>query len=135
MTVFPDSEFDVVFSNSVIEHLGTYEDQWKMAEEVRRVGQRYFVQTPNKYFPIEPHFLVPFCQFFPTALRAWLLTRFDLGWHKRAANYKTARRLFPEANLYKERVWGLTKSFIVYHGWAGNSKICCKKNRKETLKC
>lgn len=56
---FPTGAFDVVFSNSVIEHLSSYRRQRAMAEEVRRVGQRYFVQTPDVAFPIEPHLLTP----------------------------------------------------------------------------
>ncbi len=58
MSQIADQYFDVVFSNSIIEHVGEYEDQRRMAEEIKRVGKRYFVQTPNRYFPLEPHFFV-----------------------------------------------------------------------------
>jgi hypothetical protein len=132
MREFADRQFDVVFSNSVIEHVGTYEDQRAMASEVRRIGRRYFVQTPNRRFPIEPHFLFPGFQFLPVSLRAWLLARHDLGWYTKAVSYEAAlqevtairllsetefRGLFPEGRLYKERFFGLTKSFTIYHGW------------------
>jgi SAM-dependent methyltransferase len=60
---FKENQFDVVFSNSVIEHVGDYNDQLQMANEIRRVGKRYFVQTPNLYFPIEPHLFSPFFSF------------------------------------------------------------------------
>src|SRR5687768_8654462 len=53
MREFRENQFDIVFSNSVIEHVGTHRDQQRMAREVMRVGQRYFVQTPNRFFPIE----------------------------------------------------------------------------------
>jgi ubiquinone/menaquinone biosynthesis C-methylase UbiE len=43
MKEFSDNEFDVIFSNSVIEHVGDYTDQLRMAHEVRRVGKRYFI--------------------------------------------------------------------------------------------
>ena len=130
--MFSDYQFDVVFSNSVIEHVGGYLDQRKMVDEVKRVGKRYFVQTPNKHFPIEPHFFFPFFQFLPISVRAWLLNHVDLRWHKRMPNYQEAKReveavrlltedefmrLFPEAVLYKERLLGLTKSMTAYHGW------------------
>jgi len=132
MTGVGDGEFDVVFSNSVIEHLGTAADQKRMADEVRRVGRRYFVQTPNKHFPMEPHFLVPCFQYLPAPARAWLLSRRPLGWQKKASTYDEAlqrvrtfrllsrrelQRLFPEARLYRERFLGMEKSFVAYHGW------------------
>jgi 2-polyprenyl-3-methyl-5-hydroxy-6-metoxy-1,4-benzoquinol methylase len=128
----PDKSFDVVFSNSVIEHVGDYQQQQCMAHEVERVGLRYFVQTPNYYFPIEPHFLFPGFQWLPLSLRAYLLNHFNLGWIKKIPDLQEAKKfvaqiqllkkkeflsLFPEANLYEEKIAGLTKSFIVYSGW------------------
>lgn len=130
---FGAGTFDVVFSNSVIEHLGPrFEDQRRMADEIRRVGKRYFVQTPNRYFPIEPHFLTPGFQFLPVSLRVWLVTHFSVGWYSRFRDVASAkqevesirllsrsqvRELFPEAGLFEEKMFGLTKSFIAFHGW------------------
>ena len=129
---FEDSSFDVVFSNSVIEHVGSYDDQGRMADEVRRIGVRYFVQTPNKRFPLEPHFLFPFFQYLPVELRAQLVHRFDVGWYKRIPSIDVARNevqsiqlltrkkfaaLFPGARIYEEKLMGLTKSFVAYEGW------------------
>jgi len=131
---YADASFDVVFSNSVIEHLGpSFGDQQRMANEIRRVGQRYFVQTPNRHFPIEPHFLTPGFQFLPVSARVWAVTHFDVGWYKKFADRDAARRevesisllterqvhkLFPGALIYKETFLGLTKSFVAYGGWA-----------------
>lgn len=127
-----DKSFDIVFSNSVIEHVGNYQDQSRMANEVVRLGRRYFIQTPNKYFPLEPHFLFPFFQFLPVGARVRLLQRFDLGWIPRTPGAKEAReivesirlldkkefsRLFPSASIYEEKALGLTKSFTAYAGW------------------
>src|SRR5262249_32902876 len=66
-----DSSFDIVFSNSVIEHLGTAEKQQAFASECARVGKSYWVQTPAREFPVEPHFLAPCIHWFqkPTQRR------------------------------------------------------------------
>jgi len=132
MPEFTDGYFDIVFSNSVIEHVGNFKDQQAMAREVARVGKRYFVQTPNRYFPIEPHFFFPGFQFLPLAVRAWLVGHFDLGFSTRTRDPRVARervesiqllshasmrRLFPEAEIFCERFAGLTKSFVAYGGW------------------
>jgi SAM-dependent methyltransferase len=123
--------FDVVFSNSVIEHVGDFRGQAAMAAEVRRVGRRYYVQTPYRHFPIEPHFVFPCFQYLPLGLRAWLAHRFALGWHPRYRSLEAARqaaasvrlldlptlaRLFPDARIERERVLGLTKSLVAV-GW------------------
>jgi hypothetical protein len=129
---YPDRSFDVVFSNSVIEHVGIWVDQQAMAREVQRVGRRYFIQTPNYWFPLEPHVLVPGFQFLPLSIRAWLLTQWRLGWLERQPVYADAltevrqirlltasdmRQLFPRGELYLERLGPLVKSFVAYGGW------------------
>ncbi len=55
--VFPfnDKQFDWVFSNAVIEHVGDTDDQVMFLNEMLRVGRRVFFTTPNKYFPVEAH--------------------------------------------------------------------------------
>ena len=130
---FPDGAFDVVFSNSVIEHVGSYADQGRMAAEVMRVGNRYFVQTPNYYFPIEPHFLFPMFQFLPLGMKIWLLRNAKLGWYDRTPDYDAAKSiaqsvqlldrrelqaLFPSGRMLIERFYGLPKSLTVYAGWS-----------------
>ena len=115
---FPDDSFPIVFSNSVIEHVPK-ELQGKFADEVRRVGERYFVQTPNRYFPIEPHYQMPLVQFLPERWLKALNRRFSMGFRQKGSWYETTlltasdlRRLFPEAEIHREKVFGLTKSLM-----------------------
>lgn len=132
LSCFSDKEFDVVFSNSLLEHLSEFKDQENLAREMLRIGKAYWVQTPNFYFPIEPHFFFPFFQFLPLAVRAFLLRNFKLGWHERVKDVKKSReivksvrllkkhelvRFFPEGEIYKEKFCGLTKSLTIYGGF------------------
>jgi len=67
---FKSKSFDWVFSNAVIEHVGSWARQKEFANEIRRVATKgYFVATPNKHFPIEPHTLLPFYQFLTPKLQ------------------------------------------------------------------
>jgi len=67
---FADGSFEWVFSNAVIEHVGGWREQERFAKEIQRVAARgYFVTTPNKYFPIEPHAMLPFYQFLPVSVQ------------------------------------------------------------------
>ena len=132
MSDLADDSFDIVFSNAVIEHVATLENQRRMAAEIQRVGRRYFVQTPNKYFPLEPHFLTPGFQFLPIRARVALLQHFSLGWYARTPDAGEAERkvrvirlmterevrsMFPGARIYRERMFGLTKSVVALGGW------------------
>lgn len=121
---FADGAFDIVFSNSVIEHLGVDERVARFAREVRRVGRRYWVQTPAWTFPIEAHTGLPFYWSYPRPLRDAWATWQDRRhahepWHcplMQTTHLKlgTLRQLFPDAEVYTERVWGCTKSWSMY---------------------
>jgi ubiquinone/menaquinone biosynthesis C-methylase UbiE len=118
---FTDGQFGAVFSSSTIEHVPK-EFQPDFAAEIRRVGRRYFVQTPNRYFPIEPHYQFPLFQFLPHRAQRALNNRFSLGWREKGdweeVNLLSAqdlRRLFPDAEIHRERVFGLTKSLMAVH--------------------
>lgn len=130
LSQFGDNQFDIVHSNSVIEHLFTMEAQVKMANEVRRVGKRYYVQTPNRYFPMEPHWVLPFFQFFPFRLQVWITRRFYLDAYPEAQRQEVAinrvkevrlltegemLELFPDGRIYREMVLGLKKSITSYN--------------------
>ena len=124
---WPDKSFDIVHSNSVLEHVGRWKDMRAMANEVGRLAPRYFVQTPNFWFPLEPHFRVPFFHWLPEPLRIALVMRRSCGAFPKAPTIDDAQRfiedstlldakrfmsLFPGAELKRERFYGLTKSLI-----------------------
>jgi hypothetical protein len=126
-TLFEGRHFDFVHSNSVIEHVGDIEKIRSFAKNTRRLGDRYYMQTPNFWFPYEPHFRFPGFQWLPAAVRAWLMMQRRLGFFARQTNWKEARYhvdsirllsakdvsdLFPDAVIRRERVFGLAKSIM-----------------------
>ncbi|MEX2592992.1 MAG: class I SAM-dependent methyltransferase [Anditalea sp.] len=129
LSSFDDQSFDLVFSNSVIEHLYTFENQKNMASETRRVGKKYFVQTPNKYFFIEPHYALPFFQYLPHSFVFFILTKTRLSrmhkWNpKYAQNYleeirlltlQEMEQLFPDGKVVCEKFMGMNKSFTLHN--------------------
>ncbi|WP_110354145.1 methyltransferase domain-containing protein [Methylobacterium sp. B4] len=120
---FADNTFDVVFSNSVIEHVGSAHDRAKFAREVRRLGKSYWVQTPSKFFPIEAHNGMPFWWFYPS----WVRKRFIDRWRRNLpawtemvegtdiVSYSELRDLFPEAKIFVEKFYGIPKSYVAIH--------------------
>lgn len=127
MPEFSDASFDVVHSNSVIEHVGSYQNMRRFADEARRVGRYYYVQTPNYWFPVEPHYGVPFFHWLPDTWRIWFFTRMNVGYakkctfevalprvdHTRIISPFLMQEFFPDAKIKKERVLGFPKSIIV----------------------
>lgn len=126
---FEDNAFDICFSNSVIEHVGTKEDQMAFAREIRRVSRHYWVQTPNQKFFVEPHYLGAFIHWLPKPvtkrLFRWLtVVGWTSGMDQQQINqfvddinlltYKELRELFPNATILREKALFMTKSFIVY---------------------
>lgn len=129
LSFIEDKEYDLVYSNSLIEHLNTFEEQKKLAKEISRIGKRFFIQTPNFYFPVEPHFLFPFFQFLSVKMKTKLISKHNLGWYERQTDPEKAEELarsvrllkenelkdiFPGCKIYKEKYFQLTKSFIAY---------------------
>jgi hypothetical protein len=122
-----DRAFDIAFSNSVIEHLGSYERQVRFAGELRRVGRRLWVQTPARWFFFEPHLLTPFVHYLPKAWQRRLLRHATVwGWLARPSRELVARylretrllthaemrALFPDCEIRRERLLVWTKSYV-----------------------
>lgn len=85
-------QFDIGFSNAVIEHLGCQEF---FAWEVERVCKKYYVCCPNKLFPFEMHYRLPLFQWLREDHQRWLSSRFALGNFKRG-EYEKIRLLTPK---------------------------------------
>lgn len=134
---FADRSFDIVFCSSMIEHVTVNKDdvmsirtnhafsqaatrsQHLLASEIKRVGVRYFVQTPHKFFPLESHTWLPWV--IVLAPRAWQISliRFvNKWWVKKTSpdwhllTMADMGNLFPDAEILVERMLGLAKSMI-----------------------
>jgi hypothetical protein len=112
---FADKSIDIAFSNSVLEHVGPAVAQARYASEIRRVAKRYFVQVPNRDFPIEPHYFIPFMQYLPNRAQLWI-SKVLVGAPEEIhlPNYTTLRSLFPDATIERERFLGMTKAFYAH---------------------
>ena len=97
------SNFDLSFSNSVIEHLENDENQRKFASLHKTIAKYYYCQTPNKHFPIEPHFIFPFFQYLPKQIQIILLVRFNIGNFDNIQNENEARRYLKEIQLLSKK--------------------------------
>lgn len=133
---FDDGFFDIVYCSSVIEHVTVPKEKvWKVrsgsefrkaadesqrafAQEIRRLGKRYFIQTPNKWFPIESHTWLPFIGYLPRPWQVSILRFSNRVWVKRTRpdwrllTVADMRTLFPDAVIERERFLGMTKSIM-----------------------
>lgn len=125
--MFGDKSFDIVFSNSMIEHIPNAAKRQQAAEEIARIGKSYLVQTPAYWIAIEPHFLFPFFQLLPRFLKLLLVRNFNMGWFKKCNSKEEAAelidsirllkkpelsRLFPNSLIHTERVFFMSKSYL-----------------------
>ncbi len=124
---YADFEFDICYSNSVIEHLGSLENQKSFAFEVCRVGRKVWVQTPARSFFFEPHLLTPFIHFLPKNIQRKLIRNFTI-WglitrpdkervekllnEIRLLSFDEMKMLFPDCEIRKERFLFFTKAFL-----------------------
>ena len=122
--------YDLVYSNSVIEHVGGHAPRAAFAANVAALADRHWIQTPYRYFPVEPHWVCPFMQYLPLRMRA----RLGLHWplvHTPHADLESAiaaqlsvellditamRHYFPDSQIIYDRLAGLVKSVIAVKG-------------------
>jgi hypothetical protein len=124
--------YDLVVSNSLLEHVGGHAQRVALAREVHGLAPRHWVQTPYRYFPLEPHWLFPGLQFLPMSARAQLAARWPLA-HSSPDSPEDAmsevqwtelvgvaelRSYFPGSHIHHERFAGLTKSLVAVGGGA-----------------
>jgi hypothetical protein len=118
--------YDLVFSNSVLEHVGGHERRLRFAEAVHQLAPAHWVQTPYRYFPVEPHWIAPGMQFLPVRARVSVARRWPLA-HVRSSSVRNAldgvlwtelvdrtqmRYYFPDSMIRSERLLGVAKSLI-----------------------
>jgi len=128
LSFIKDNTFDLAYSNSVIEHLTGFEDQYEMAYNIKRVAKYYFIQTPAFIFPLEPHFLFPFFHWLPKKVRIWFILNFNLGWYQKCQSFIEAKKLvdsirilkkkelkllFKDAHIITERLFFIPKSYTL----------------------
>lgn len=134
---FEDKYFDFVFCNSVIEHVTVDKDdiykitsnkvfkqkslsrQKILAEEIKRVGKTYFVQTPNKHFIIESHTWFPsFYIYMSRKIQIKVINILNKYWIKSSGpdflllTFNDLRNLFSDAEIIREKSFFMTKSLI-----------------------
>jgi SAM-dependent methyltransferase len=108
---FDDGEFDLAYSNSVIEHVAPAR-RAAFAAELRRVARGWYVQTPARSFPIEPHSLLPFAHWLPRRLRRryWQLGAMGDWEDVRLLSRAELEALF--GPVERERFGPVTKSWV-----------------------
>jgi SAM-dependent methyltransferase len=125
---YPDKYFDVVYSNAVIEHVGSYENQKKMASEIMRVGKSWFLATPNRWYPFEFHLRLPFVTWLPWHGYRWLgkLISYNHMKKRYAFGLDTSdlclmsaaelRKCFSGSRIIKSRITFMAENLIVFGG-------------------
>jgi hypothetical protein len=124
---YDDNAFEIAYSNSVIEHVGDVRDQDSFAAEIRRIAPCYYVQTPNRWFVIEPHLIAAGIHLLPRRLTRRLVRWLSVwGWVTRPdqtavdamigsirlLDRRRMQQLFPDAEIHAEKFLGMTKSLI-----------------------
>ena len=119
---FKDQEFDCVYSNAVIEHVGSRQDQRAFICELMRVSKSFYITTPNRWFPVEMHTQIPLLHFLPQRLFRYLLKLMGEKFYSQEKNLNLLSRkdlleLFPkDVNLSIKNIWscGFPSNIIVY---------------------
>lgn len=119
---FENSQFDVAFSSAVIEHVGDYIDQKNFIQEIVRVSKKFFFTTPNRWYPVEFHTMLPLIHWLPRRLHQRFLKAFGYGFLSKTENLNLLtvnkiKKMMPASCEYyicKVKFLGLCSNLIVY---------------------
>jgi len=120
---FEDKQFDICFSSAVLEHVGNSEKQACFIAECIRVSNKVYLTTPNKYFPVEMHTMLPLIHLLPQHIHQSFLRLLRMEhWSKTEnLNLLTAKKLLSlvpashqkSANIYYHRLLGFRSNLIL----------------------
>jgi hypothetical protein len=123
---FCAGDYSLVVSNSLIEHVGGYQRRKELSRVIAAAAPAHWIQTPDRYFPIEPHYLAPGFQFLPIKMRAAAIRHWPIA-HERVYTGADAvaqvltidlisatelQHLFPYSEIWHERLVGVSKSIV-----------------------
>jgi SAM-dependent methyltransferase len=119
---FADRQFDIAFSSAVIEHVGDREHQRRFLAELLRVSKRFFITTPDRWFPIELHTFYPVLHWLPQEYHQRALTRLGKeSWAKtenlNLLDQRSLISLFPPGvnpTVSGTRLFGLRSNLVAY---------------------
>jgi len=120
---FRDDSFDYILSNATLEHIP--KQKWfNVSHEIFRVAIRnFFIITPNYYFPLEPHSMIPLFQFLPRFIKHFFLFRLNMKFGYVSKHFykiylpekRQLENIFKSANIHGRgilipRNWIITKN-------------------------
>jgi len=119
---FREQEFDIVYSNAVLEHVGSLNEQSEFITEILRVSKAFFITTPNRWFPVETHTSIPLLHLLPKGCFRYLLNLMGDSFYAQEKNLnllsqKDSLKLFPKeikVNVALIRTIGITSNIILY---------------------
>lgn len=125
---FGDNSFDLVFSNAVIEHVGSLEQQERFLLESYRVAKKYvFLTTPNRWYPIEFHTIIPFIHYLPKAWHRKILSFIGYSFFSKEENLNLLDKRTLTMLLEKNGITSYSVGTIPFFCLPSNIYVCIKK--------
>ena len=128
-TKLPDNSFDISISNATLEHVGSFEQQTLFIKEMYRVcRKRTIIVTPNRYYPIDTHTMLPFLHWLPKFLHRKILKllKYEFLSHEKNLNLLSENELISICNDLNLKKFKISK--IKYLGFNSNLILTIEKN-------
>jgi SAM-dependent methyltransferase len=138
---FRDQQFDIVFSNAVVEHAGSRAEQRAFIAEAVRVARQFFITTPNRWFPIEMHTALPLLHYLPIRIHRRVLSSVGHAYwaaedHLHLLDASSLRALFApphDVQIARVRLGGLVSNLIAHNAKPPALRVASGKD--DTARC